>query len=502
LLAVFVLLLFLRKLAPTLVIGFAIPFSIIATIGFLYLGGRTLNVLSMMGLMLASGMLVDNAVVVLESIYQHLEKGRGRVEAARIGAKEVVTAVLAATLTSIIIFVPLVFGKKTQFSVYLEDVGLSIIIALLCSLFISLTLIPLAAARMLKMDVGREPRWYEYVKRRLPRPKMSMTDRYLGLMSWTLRRRYLIGFLIVPLIFAGSMYQLMRVPDNAPGAEELDDLNVQYEFSENYHYAKIERDYVNPVERYLLRNRERFKIRDVYSWYGNDEARTRIYFDKDNIDLDELAEIRPRISAGLPVIPGAKITLGSQEGAENREWISVNLLGDDPAKLAELAREARRRLLAQDDFSEVFSDFDRGREEVQVRLNRNLAKKYGISPQSVAGILSVVVRGRKVRGYRTPAGQVDIWVRLQPDDREDLGDLRSIVVGSGPDGEEILLAQVADFDIVKTPGVIRREDRRTYSPLWAIYRGDQKEDGKVIVKDALDTLDYPPGYGWSYGFRM
>jgi HAE1 family hydrophobic/amphiphilic exporter-1 len=114
LLAVAVLYLYLRRLSPTLIIGFAIPFSIIATIGFLYLFGKTLNVLSMMGLMLACGMLVDNAVVVLESIYQNLEKGRDRVSASITGTREVISAVVAATLTSIIIFVPLVFGKKDE----------------------------------------------------------------------------------------------------------------------------------------------------------------------------------------------------------------------------------------------------------------------------------------------------------------------------------------------------------------------------------------------------
>src|SRR5690606_4734815 len=153
LLAVVVLFFFLRRLGPTLVIGFAIPFSIIVTVGFLYLLGKTLNVLSMMGLMLATGMLVDNAVVVLESIFQKLEKGQNRIDAAKNGTRDVLTAVVAATLTSIIIFVPLVFGKTTNYSIWLSDTGTSIILALLCSLFISLTLIPLAVGRLLKIDL-------------------------------------------------------------------------------------------------------------------------------------------------------------------------------------------------------------------------------------------------------------------------------------------------------------------------------------------------------------
>src|SRR5207247_4861409 len=111
-----------------------------------------LNVLSMMGLMLATGMLVDNAVVVLESIFQNLEKGKDRVTAAKVGTQEVITAVIAATLTSVIIFVPLVFGKKTNYSIWLADTGTSIIIALVCFLLISLTHITLSFGHLFRID--------------------------------------------------------------------------------------------------------------------------------------------------------------------------------------------------------------------------------------------------------------------------------------------------------------------------------------------------------------
>ncbi|RPJ83931.1 MAG: efflux RND transporter permease subunit, partial [Acidobacteria bacterium] len=157
LLSVLVLYFFLWRLGATLAIGFAIPFSIISAVGFLYLLGNTLNVLSMMGLMLSTGMLVDNAVVVLESIFQKLEKGYDRVTAALQGTQEVVTAVLASTLTSIIIFVPLVFGKETEYSIWLSHTGIAIMITLLCSLFVSLTLIPLGVAKFIKIDVHKQP---------------------------------------------------------------------------------------------------------------------------------------------------------------------------------------------------------------------------------------------------------------------------------------------------------------------------------------------------------
>jgi HAE1 family hydrophobic/amphiphilic exporter-1 len=525
-LAVIVLFLFLRKLGATLAIGFAIPFSIIATVGFLFLMGKTLNVLSMMGLMLATGMLVDNAVVVLEAIFQNLEKGRDRVTAAKVGTQEVITAVSAATLTSIIIFVPLVFGKETNYSIWLADTGTSIIIALLCSLFISLTLIPLGVGKLLRIDVRKKSRWQGWAQEslgprmrrvfaRLPWPrrrpnqtemnapslvKKSMTDRYMAMVDWCLGHRFLCGFLLVPAIVGVSFFALKRIPDNSPEAQDLQNLNIQYEFSENYHYAKIEQHFVNPVEKFLLANKGRFKIKDVNSFYGNNEANTRVHFDKERITLEQLVEIRKQIATELPVIPGAEIKLGRQEGAEAQTWISMNLFGDDSTTLQALAREARNRLRKTGKFSEIHNDLDRGRQEVQIRLNRELAKKYNISPESVSRVLGIVVRGQSLRGFRTSEGEVDIWVRLRPSDREDLEDLKAMVVGGGPSGEEILLSQVADLNIVRTPGVLQREDRRTYTWMFTNYTGDKREEGMKLVTEVMNSLDYPSGYGWSYGF--
>lgn len=511
LLAVAVLYLFLRRLGPTLIIGFSIPFSIIATVGFLYMLGKTLNVLSMMGLMLACGMLVDNAVVVLESIYQHLEKGRSRDLAAKIGTQEVTTAVVGATLTSIIIFVPLVFGKQTNFSIWLSDAGTSIMLALLCSVFISLTLIPLAVARFLKLDVSSKSpveRWVTEMatpklRALLPAPKRertTFTNRYVDLVGWTLRHRYVVGFLIIPAVVGVSFLQMKKLPDNSPEAQELQDVAIQYEFSENYHYSKIEREFVAPVERYLLAHQGEYKLKHVFTWYGNNEANTRLYFDKERITLEELQVIRKKIAADLPKIPGATISMGKQEGAESQNWLSANLYGEDSAKLQDLAREVKARLREKSGMSEIYTDSDRGKEEVRIGLDRAQARKYGVSAQQVADVLSIVVRGQQLRGYRTPDGEVQVWTGLDPADRNNLEDLKQLVVGGGAGGRQVQLMQVAHLEKVKTPGVIRREERRAMTSIFVNYTGAKKEDGKNILAEVLNGMQYPTGYGWSYGF--
>lgn len=521
-LAVVVLVFFLRRFDASMIIALSIPFSIITAIGFLYMTGKSLNALTMLGLMLATGMLVDNAVVVLESIYQKLEKGMNRLDAAQVGTQEVITAVIAATLTSIIIFVPLAFGQKSQFSTFLGNAGISIIFALLCSLFISLTLIPLAMARFLKIDVTVRPRWHGWLKKAFGalttrRGKESLeaeasspppineisgpiVSGYLRLVAWPLRHRVLSGLVLAPALIAGSAWLLMnKVPNMTPEALSIRDVRVNYTFSENFHYAKIVSDYVVPVEKVLEENRERWKIKDIRSEYDNNRANTQIYLDTERITHDELNGFRDEIEKKLPKIPGATITLGSQRG-EDQTGFRANLFGDDPQTLQDLAAEVKRLLLARPGFTRVSAQTDSLEEEVQIRLHRELARQYGVSPQSVSEVLGVVIRGRQIRGFRTPEGEVDVLVQLRAEDRENLDDLNSIAVGTGRAGEPILLSQVADLRIEPVPSQIRRENRRTSFSIWAEYAGGQRDEGKATMTEVMDLIDFPPGYGWSYSF--
>lgn len=514
-LAVVVLWFFLKNLKATLIVGLSIPLSILSAVGFLYFTGNTLNILTMMGLMLATGMLVDNAVVVLESIYQKLEAGVERTRAVVEGTQEVMTAVIAATLTSIIIFVPLIFGQDSDFSIFLGNAGLSIVFALLCSLFISLTLIPLAMGRWINIDATKRSRLLVWLADQIsglanavggrggrnPRVRSGVTERYLTSVAWPLRHKFLTGLVLIPAIVGGSIWFMVKfVPDNAPGAEEMEALRINYEFSENYHYAKIEADYVNRVEEFLFDNKEEFRVKDIYSFYGNNSAQTDVYFDQEKIRLEELPEIRKQLSEALPVIPGATIELGGGGGQNEGTWISANLIGPDPEVLSELTAEAKRRLKEIEDVDEVYAGTDSGAEEVQVRLRRDIATKLGVTPESVAGLLGVIVRGKEVRGFRSSDGEVDILVRLRPEDLKDLNDLKAMVVGSGPTGKEILLEQVARLDVEKVPGQLRRENRRTYTGMFINYGGEKKDIGKEKVEEVLNSLDFPQGYSWSYGF--
>ncbi len=140
------------------------------------------------------------------------------------------------------------------------------------------------------------------------------------------------------------------------------------------------------------------------------------------------------------------------------------------------------------------------REEVKIRLDRDRARRYGLSPQDVSQVLNIVVRAQQMRGFRTDKGEVEMWLRIDPADMQSISDLQAINVGAAGDGTPISLGQVAEISIGPVPGSIGRENRQTYSFLAARWNGDSQADGQKAFQDALNGYVYPTGYGWSFGF--
>ena len=517
-LAFLVLFVFLRRLDASLTVGFAIPFSVLAAVGFLYFTGNTLNLLTMMGLMLATGMLVDNAIVVLESVVQKLEQGMAPNEAARRGAGEVTVAVIAATSTTMIIFLPLLLESESQITQLLGHVGISIIFALLASLFLSLTLIPLVAAKFI--GPTKTPRLFapEASARTAPSravgsilsrmarirhsaAKPSVMRRYLGVVRWHVERRYPVGLVAVPGLLVLATWAIVEVvPDNAPGANVLSSLRLEYKFSENYHHAKIEEDFVNPVEKFLHANMDRFKLKSTSSSYGNGWAWTRAYLDPDKARPMEAARITKAIRDGLPELPGSRIEVG-QEGGDDRNRISASLYGDDPAVLRKLAAQARTALLLTDGISEVRTELSDGRKEVRVHLRREVAHRYGISPQALSQVLGITVRSMRMRSIATEDGEIELWVGIAPSDMQGVEDLKSLVVGQGVGGQQILLGTVADLTLDAAPSLLTRENRQNFAEIETVYEGQRLEDGRAAVRTVFDGLPLEAGYNWNFGFE-
>ncbi len=491
-LAVFVLLFFLRNVITTMVVATAIPFSLLAAAALMYFTGRTLNILSMMGLMLAVGMLVDNAVVVLEAIYRHRQAGKSPLHAALAGSKEVQAAVVCATLTSIIVFLPLVLGGKTEITTWLGEVGRTIIFTLVCSLYLSLTAIPLAMGRFLPL-----------VAPNAKTPGIGwISEQYARVLQWTLKHRIAAAAFAV-VFFAASIAAFIPVNKSSFTGSKVEAVRMEYEFADNLNQHEVE-TYVTKVENWILARKDSLHVKSTYSFFTHNFAFTRAYLASGYSDDHGAEVVRRLLRKGLPELPGAKLKIAGADDDSDASRLAVNVFGDPGPRLIELAEEVRRRVALLPGVEGVERASDRGSKEIEVFVQRDRAARYGLSADAVASTVALFFRGRPLSRFRGPDGEVQMQARLSEVDRQSLSRLRSMPIAvpalaSGTAGRTVPLGSVADFRTVDTPASIERQQRRSVASLTADIDSKKSAEIRKRVHRELDGMNFPPGYTWSFG---
>ncbi len=491
LLATLCLYFFLRRLDATLIVSLSIPFSILAACGVFYFLGGSLNILSMMGLMLAVGMLVDNAVVVLEAIDRRLRAGVERRAAALEGAGQVLMAVTASTATTLIVFLPLVVGSGTALTTWLKEVGLVISIALACSLFSSLTLIPLMSAHLLR---SREPRRV--------RPVEWLEERYVRVLGWTLRHRAkTFGLLVLGLVVGFAPFALGLVKTAMFSAVVNKRMYLAYEFADFAYKSDAERA-VDQIEAFLFAHSKEYDIESVYSFYTENEAGTTITLDREDLDDEAAKELRTKIRDGLPTIPGVRVFFQEEaEGGGSTTYFSVKLFGQDSGALYDLADEAARRLATVDGVEDIAPPRKGGRREVQLRLDRDKAAGLGLTADDVTRLVSFSLGGLRLNRFSSSGKEIDTWIALRLEDRESLADLKQIPI-STRSGRPVLLGDLASFQVVERPQEIRREDRKVQVAVRGTYEGDDWKSAKTQIAALMNAFDLPAGTSWSWNDRI
>ncbi|NIO00873.1 MAG: MMPL family transporter [Candidatus Latescibacteria bacterium] len=494
--AIMVLYFFLRRWTTTLIVAIAIPFSILCTSGFLFFTGRSLNILTMMGLMLGVGLLVDNAIVVLESIFRHQTKGEESIAASVVGSKEVARAVVAATLTSIIVFAPVIItSDSTGLLTYLSTVGITISVALIFSLLVSLTLIPFLTSRILKPKEVKSSAILSRIQRR-----------YIRALRWTaLKRPFVTGFVIVPLIFVGTIFGAQATKLLRFSIEEglvIENIYIAYDFTDNLSYHETEK-YVSRVEETLAANLEELGIRDVYSYYADNDAATTIYFEDKYLTKNKLKEKRKKLREIIPPMAGVALRFGDEEGQSSggAQLMRVTLFGEDGDYLEEIADEVKRRFELLGDLEDVRTSIETGREEIKVSLNRELASRHAITPETIGAIMNLTFRGVPLRRFQTKEREVPMTITLDPEDRVGIYNLRNLTVGMS-DGKEITLGAVANFIETKSPTVITRQHQKTAVSVQGLYDDEKSKDIQDRVKAVMESIQLPLGYSWAFGDRI
>jgi HAE1 family hydrophobic/amphiphilic exporter-1 len=490
LLAVAVLYLFLRRFTPTLIVAAAIPVSLIFTVAILYVAGESLNIISLSGLMLAVGMLIDNAVVVVENIFRYREMGSDPDTAAVDGASEVGLAILSGTLTTVVVFTPLFFLPPNQMGVNLRAFGVSISFTMLASLVIAFTLVPLLAVRLLRREMpapGRLIGW--------------LHGAYRAVLDRALAKRWATA-LSTSVLFAGGIWVLWGLPREL--TPEQDNRFISLTVTTPRGISVDERSAMFEAgERALLDNAQRFEIRNVSSFSRGSFARIFVSL----VPFSEggelsTAEISEMVQDSLPVIAGvewsARRGFGGFGGGGS--GVQVRLIGESPARLSELAERLEVHLEGTvTGLTEIQNSMETGSEEVRVRVDRRAAEREGLTSREVAQAIAGGLRGSVSTRFRSGDREVDVLVQLREEDRLSIGQMANLAIGT-PDGRSVPLGVVADIQVVGGPRDIRREDRQTILTVSGdVAAGVLREDVMAQVQAAMGDFELPVGYSWDLG---
>ena len=488
-LSFFMLLFFLRHVPTTLIVSLAVPASLLVTLAAMYFLDLSINILSMMGMLLAIGMLVDNSVVITESIFRHRQLHPGRpAEATLAGVQEVGVATLAGTCSMIIVFLPLVFGERNEMSLFLVHVAVPIVVAMLASLVIAQTLLPMLAARMAPPPPVATGSWFG-----------RLQERYVRALEWAMTHRRWMGLMTVLLVLSPVPLFVLKLAKVDPFPQEASrTLMIAYHIEGSYPMERVEQA-VRRVEAYVEANRERFDIDTYYSVWLNDEAHTRLYLTPKDEAKVPASEVMKRVLADMPEIIIGKPNFTWDEGMGASTSFSLQLAGESTERLAEISRAVAHRLSSVEGLEAVRSEAGTGEQEVQVIVNRDRAAQLGLTTQDVAMTVAGAMRGDRLPELRTSDRELTMRLAFRESDRQSVEDLARIPVML-PDGSRVDLGAVADFSVAPSDREIQRLNRLTTVVINAnLAEGTTMDDARKRVEPVMDAYALPPGYTWKFG---
>ena len=509
LLAIAVLYLFLRNFRSTLIIGVAIPISIIATFTLMYFNGLTLNMVSLGGLALGVGMLVDNSIVVLENIFRYRQEGYNRLDAAREGSDEISMAVVASTLTTVAVFVPVVFVEGIAAEVF-REMALTVSFSLLASLVVALTLVPMLSSKYLRVsNGGGKTLRVKFVSSLLDKWNIAFDrfDRaYRRVLAWALghRKSAVIGMVV---LFVASLVSAVLVGAEFFPAMDQGYITVSISLPSGTVLEETER-VAGRVEQMVAAVPE---MEDVFVVLGSGGGMGSQTNTSSGIVYGKLVDLNKRKRSSFEIadylrqqvadIAGAEISVESMAMAGFSlvgSPVNIQIKGDDLAELARIADDIKEIVQGVEGTRETASSLDEGKPEARVVVDRKRASLYGLNVSAIASTLQASVDGQVATKYRVGGDEIDIRVALRGDNVEDLHNLGNIIITS-PAGFQVPLDEVADIAIGEGPSSINRTNQvRVVSVSSGIFGRDLNSVMRDIRAE-LARYPLPEGYEIEYG---
>jgi HAE1 family hydrophobic/amphiphilic exporter-1 len=512
-LAVVVLLFFLRSGRSTLIIATAIPISVVATFALVYFSGYTLNIMTFGGLALGVGMLVDNAVVVLENVFRKREAGVSPEQAAIGGTGEVALAITASTLTTMAVFLPILFMEGVS-SVMYRQLAVVVAFALFASLVVALSLIPMLSKLLLAHGPahGRSRftplnRFYAWSERQLGR----LEGAYADSLARTLPRRGTVVLAAVVLLALSLLLYPLIGSELMPKTDE-GEVRIDAEMAVGTRLETLDRAFRQigaVVEREVPEMESSLSFLGGGGWRptGQHTGNLRISLvdlgDRERSSEEIAADLRNKL-AGIPGLTQLRVQEGSglfllriAFGGDDA-GMTVEIFGEDIDAGYRLAERVRQALETVPGVSDVRLSRDPGRPERVIRVDREKIARLGLSMGDVANVIETNLAGSRATVLRRGGREYDIFVRLDEDDRRGLADLdRVTLVAAG--GTTIPLASVVDIEAAQGPVIVERKDQERVVFVTGTIVGRDLGSVAADVRRALRTIEAPAGFALSLG---
>ncbi|MDA8233674.1 MAG: efflux RND transporter permease subunit [Clostridia bacterium] len=502
--------LFLREWRSMLIVILAIPTSLIATIMVIYFAGFTFNFLSMMGLAMCIGILVDDSIVVLENIHRHLKMGKSPIQAALDGRKEIGMAAIAITLSDVVVFAPIAFmdGMIGQF---FRQFGLTVVFATLFSLFISFTLTPMMASRLYKQEKelmgGQRPDTGRisiagWLKKRFEPMGKRIAQWYEDTIIWALdHRKTVLG-----AAFAAFVAAVALIPMGAVGAEfmtraDQNVLNVTLEMPTGTPIQNTDEG-LREIEKYIKTIPE---IKYYHTTLGSSGGmggasgshigRIGVQLISKNDRERTVWQIGDDIRKWSKSFPYGKVSVSEQDsmGGPGGSAIQIQVKGTEPKQLVQVSEKVQEILANTPGAIDVDTDWRLGQPELQVKIDRMRTVKLGLSVDQVARTVRSSISGERAGYLRTGDEEIDMVVRMDQLNKDDVEAIKRITIPTGA-GNLVQLQEVAEITVGSGPTEIRRLDRLRAITVTAGIRDRALNDISTEIQGKIDKLKLPAGF--------
>ncbi|MCF7919771.1 MAG: efflux RND transporter permease subunit [Candidatus Cloacimonetes bacterium] len=489
--------LFLRNLRGSIIMAISMPVSVIFTFAVLYVNGLTLNIISMAGLALAVGMLVDNSVVVLENIYRHREEGYSKAESASLGASEVSNAIVASTITTIAVFLPVLFVPGITGQIF-GDMVITITCSLAVSLVVALTLVPMVSSRLIRTQAEKKNQKQNALLKSLNSFFTWLELKYKHVLHWAInnKRKVLIA---VMLLFFGSLGLIPVIGGEFMPEADQGHIQIYVEGRVGIPYDELE-GLALQVENALLTAAPETDA--LYLRYGAQEGLMAFDSASNNMEIHlklkdashrnrSQKEIEDSIRENFSKIAGISynITQGNMMG--DQKAIVVKLIGNDLAKGEEIANQIYEKMQKVKGFVDIEKSIEQQVPQLEVNLNQDVLNEYGLSSLQIASIISYSIQGVTAQRFREEGDEYNIHVQLDKKYRNDRAALESLLIPT-MSGVNVPLRQLATIEETIAPPSIQRENQeRLVSVNCNLTRKTDLNKAKRYINEILDETPIP-----------